>query len=276
MAVGYNKLCELEDFGDEMLRRYMREVFARQASLVPSFPDGGEARKTWEVAQTARAFMDLGALHERAEILGVAAGKEATIFWATNHARRVFATDLYLDAGGWEGDAPRSMLTAPGKYASCPWNERRLIVQHMNALELLYEDACFDGVFCSSSIEHFGDEENVRQALAEIWRVLKPGGIASLSTEFRLRGPGPGLPGTLLFDATDLDEIIIRPLRWDLVEPLDLTISERTLATALNLADVVAGKAREFPHIVLGEQGNLFTSVHLALRKSDDRASRRG
>ena len=266
--VGCNKLCELEDFRDHTLRRYMREIFAREVAILPSFPDGEEARKNWEVAQAARALSELGALHEHAELLGVAAGTEATIFWATNHTRRVFATDLYLEAGGWEEDAPRSMLTEPGTYAHCPWNERRLIVQHMNALDLRYDDGSFDGVFCTSSIEHFGAEAHVRQALAEMWRVLKPGGIATLTTEFRLGGPAQSLPGTLLFDARDLDDIIVRPLEWELVEPLDLTISEQTLATAVNVADFVAGKAPRIPHIVLIEQGVIFTSVHLALRKS--------
>jgi SAM-dependent methyltransferase len=276
MPLGYNKLCEIEDFGDETLSRHARELFPRNADGLMSFQVGQEHRKHWELAQATRALVDFGATHSRAEILGVGAGTESTIFWATNHARRVFATDLYLDDDGWEDTAPVSMLRTPGDHAFCDWNERRLVVQHMNALELRYEDACFDGVFCSSSLEHFGDTEDVHQALGEMWRVLRPGGVATLSTEYRLRGPGPGIPGTLMFDALELDELIVRAFPWKLVEPLDLSMSEQTLATEVRLADAVAGTAPHFPHIVLSEGDVAFTSVHIALRKSGPRASGAG
>jgi SAM-dependent methyltransferase len=207
-------------------------------------------------------------VHGGAEVLGVAAGVEETSFWATNHVRRVFATDLYLDSGGWEGDAPSSMLLTPGEHAPCAWNERRLVVQHMNALELHYEDCSFDGAFCTSSLEHLGNEEQMHRALSELWRILKPGGIAALSTEFRLDGPAPGLPGTRIFDAAELDALIVQPFAWELIEPLDLRISGPTLATEMPLADAHPGPDARFPHVVLREGELLFTSIHLTLRKS--------
>ena len=188
---GYNKLCELEDFADDTLQRYMCAIFAREGGRLEAYAPGREHRKYWEVAQAARALVDFGALRGEAEILGVAAGIEETIFWATNHARRVYAIDRYLDAAGWEADAPSSMLVTPGDHARCAWNERRLVVQHMDARELHYEDETFDGIFCTSSHEHFAEESDLRRALAEMWRVLKPGGIVTLATEFRLRGPPP-------------------------------------------------------------------------------------
>ena len=46
-----------------------------------------------------------------AEVLGVGAGNEPTVFWLTNHVRRVFATDLYL-AEGWEESASHRMRRA--------------------------------------------------------------------------------------------------------------------------------------------------------------------
>jgi SAM-dependent methyltransferase len=234
---------------------------------VAAFTPDRPHRKYWEVAQAARTLVDFGAAHPRAELLGVGAGTEATIFWATNNVRRVFATDLYLDEGGWDSSAPPSMLVSPGEHANCAWNERRLVVQHMDARDLRYEDECFDGIFCSGSLEHFGDEHDVLRALAEMYRVVKPGGIVTLSTEFRLRGPPPGLPGTLIFDAEELDAIVVRPFRWTLVEPLDLTLSEATIATAVSLSAVRDGTAPRYPHIVLEEGELLFTSVHVALQR---------
>jgi Methyltransferase domain len=263
-VLGHNKLCELEDFADPSLRRYLEGIFARNGKRLLAFVPGREHRKAWEVGQAARALVDFGAAHSDANLLGVAAGAEETVFWLTNHARRVYATDLYLNPGGWEADAPRSMLTDPGEYATCTWNERHLVVQHMDARKLRYEDETFDGLFSSSSIEHFGELDDVHRALAEMWRVLKPGGVASLSTEYRLRGHGPGLPGTLMFDAAEVDEIIVRPFAWKLVEPLDLHLSDRTRATEVPLAEA----SGRYPHLVLREGELVFTSIHLALRKA--------
>ena len=205
--LNYNKLCELEDFAHPGLRARMREFDPGAFERWPAFPSGREHRKHWEVAMTARTLMDFGVLGEGAEVLGVGAGDEATIFWLTSRVKRVFATDLYLDPGTWEKEASASMLVAPERHAPCPWDPRRLVVQHMNALDLRYEDESFDAVFSSSSIEHFGTHDDVRRSAEEMCRVLKPGGIASVSTEFRIDGPPPGLPGALLFSAGELERL---------------------------------------------------------------------
>jgi SAM-dependent methyltransferase len=261
-VLGYCKLCEVEDFADPGLRRYKDE-------LVPAHERDRVHRKYWEVALSARALLELGGAHAEADVLGVAAGVETTTFWLTNHARRVFATDRYLEPAGWEVEAPRNMLIAPGQHAVGAWNPRRLVVQHMDARELQYEDASFDAVYSSGSIEHFGDYGDLGQALAEMVRVLKPGGIATLSTEYRLRGPGPGLPGTLVFSADEIAQLVVEPYAWELVEPLDLRLSQATVATELQIAEAATLQetSPEVPHIVLADGDLALTSVHLALRK---------
>jgi SAM-dependent methyltransferase len=166
------------------------------------------------------------------------------------------------------------MLTDPGKYWDAPWNPERLVVRHMNALELEFEDESFDAVFSSSSIEHFGEYSDVRRAVEEIHRVLRPGGIAGLSTEFRLEGSGEGLPGVLMFDEPELRSLVLDGLWWDAIDPLDTRISEQTLAGEVSfpevIADFAAGRTdfRVYPHIVLRDGPYLWTSVHLALVKS--------
>lgn len=268
--LGYCKLCEFEDFADLGLRRY-------KSQLVPEHERERVHRKYWEIAQSARALVELGAAHSRAELLGVAAGKETTTFWLTNHARRVFATDRYLEPAGWEIDAPQSMLTAPGQHAVGSWHPRRLVVQHMDARELQYEDASFDAVYSSGSIEHFSDYNDLALALAEMWRVLKPRGIAVLSTEYRMRGPGPGMAGTLVFSADEIAELVVEPYAWELVQPLDLRLSQATLATELQIPEAVVlqDTKPEIPHIVLADGELAMTSVHLALRKRRARLWRR-
>jgi SAM-dependent methyltransferase len=281
--VGHCKVCEVGDFADPELQELIQDACAQERKALGGrrwrrayrdFPVGHEYRKYWEIAMTLRAFRALGALGDDAEVLGVGAGHEATIFWLTRHVRRVFATDLYLTEDSWSGsDSGAGMLRDPEPYSWGEWNPRRLVVQHMNGLELLYEDESFDGVFSSSSIEHFGSFGDVRRSVEEIHRVLRPGGVAALSTEFRLEGPPPGLANTLMFDEQQLRELLLDGLSWRLASPLDTSISPETLASEVEMAETVADAKSgrrawsRYPHVVLREGGLLWTSVHLALVK---------
>jgi SAM-dependent methyltransferase len=290
--LGYCKLCELEDFRDPELRELMLEINGVGAERA-DYPRGEEHRKPWETAMTARALRDLGALHEGAEILGVGAGREATIFWLTRHVKRVFATDLYLTEDSWSAsDSGAAMLYAPESQTTVEWNPRRLVVQHMDALDLRYEDEAFDGIFSSSSIEHFGDLSDMRRAAEEMCRVLRPGGVLALATEYRLEGTS-GMPGTHLFDELELRRTLLDGLTWQLATRLDLSMSDDTLETEIDFAalsgavrptlgarlrdalgmkvEVAAAPPPVYPHIVLRMGDLLWTSLHVALIKPESR-----
>jgi SAM-dependent methyltransferase len=171
------------------------------------------------------------------------------------------------------------MLADPGQFWPSQWNPRRLVVQHMNAMDLHYEDASFDAVFSSSSIEHFGGIEDVRRAISEMHRVLTPSGILSLSTEYRISGDGE-LPGTLAFTTSQLQELF-QGFQW--LSPMNTCVSERTRQSEQRFIDAAADVKSHlaeydmllfhklewfrYPHIVLREGNLLWTSVHLALRK---------
>jgi SAM-dependent methyltransferase len=177
------------------------------------------------------------------------------------------------------------------------WNPRRLVVQHMSGTELAYEDGSFDGIFSSGSIEHFGELEDIRRSVAEMHRVLKPGGVCALATEYRLEGPG-SIPGTHLFTREELEDILFAGLDWQPASPLDFSISEATLAAPIDFAAMIAqgdtpprfdlrrrlggliGGGRivrptpaepeletPFPHLVLSHGEHLWTSIHVALIK---------
>jgi SAM-dependent methyltransferase len=275
--LGHCKLCELADFSDPELRELIRDVFSsdREYFAEPEFPAGREYRKYWEVAMTLRAFGALGALRKDTEVLGVGAGHEATIYWLTRHVGRVVATDLYAEEDVWsETDSGADMLTDPGRYWDGPWNAERLEVRNMSGLDLQFEDESFDAIFSSSSIEHFGDFGDVRRSVEEIYRVLRPGGVVALATEFRLEGPGLGLPGLLRFDEPELRSLLLDGIWWDPTTPLDTSISEETLSSPVYspdaVADTEAGKRgwSQYPHIVLYEGPYRWTSVHVALIKS--------
>ena len=280
----HNKACELEDFSDPHFVAWIDQIFPHElARFGPTFPRGSEYRKHWEVVMAARALCAGEAINQGAEVLGVGAGNEPTMFWLTRYVRRVFATDLYA-AEGWQESAVRSMLVDPSPQWPGEWQPRHLVVQHMNALDLRYDDNSFDGIFSSSSIEHFGDHAAVRRAAAEMCRVLKPGGILALSTELKLHGEGPGLPGTLLFAPDELLDLVGSDRRWELIDTPRFGVSAGTLATSQPFDDAAACVRRHvaehgeihfheltwsrYPHIVLQhDTGFTWTSVQLALRK---------
>jgi SAM-dependent methyltransferase len=284
MSIPLNKACELSDFSDPELRGWMRQIFAHELDrLGDSFPEGVEYRKYWEIAMTAMAFSRSGVLNDRAEVLGVGAGNEPTLFWLTTQVRRVFATDLYLDRGEWQESANSSMLVTPEAHWPFAWRPGGLVVQHMDALDLRYESGTFDAVFSSSSLEHFGDRNDVARAIGEMHRVLRPGGVLCLSTELRLKGPGPGLPGILMFDQEELQRLFADHELWDPIDTLDTTVSEETLATSQDFRDAAAAvrahvkkekhlllhrlRWKRYPHVVLRDGERWWTSVHLALRR---------
>ena len=272
MEFALNRVIKLEDFDERIVRDTIREVFAREVAAAAHFPDGQEERKQWEVALAVLALRDGGVLRPDADVLGIGAGSEATLFWLTNHVRRVFATDLYADPGTWIADAPPRMLTNPGAAWDGPWNPRRLVIQHMDACQLAYEDETFDGIFSSGSIEHFGGLERIAIAMDQAFRVLKPGGTASFSTEFLIDGDPLALEDRIMMFTPDLIErILVGDRDWAPTTPIDYTLTEATLATEISDTEYAAREERGEsvrPHCVLRIGSNRMTSVHIALRKS--------
>jgi SAM-dependent methyltransferase len=271
------KLCELGDFSDPELRQLIRDVYASDLEHFgdPEFPTGREYRKYWEVAMTLRAFGSLGVLREDARVLGIGAGREATIYWLTRHVGEVVATDLYRTEDDWsDSDSSADMLTDPGRYWDADWNPERLTVMHMDARELSFEDESFDAIFSSSSIEHFGDFPDVRRSVEEMFRVLRPGGVLALATEFRLEGDRIGYPGLLRFDEPELRALLLDGLWWDPATPMELRIDEETRAGAVEMREAIADQEAgirgwsRYPHLVLRHEQFLWTSVHVALVKS--------
>jgi hypothetical protein len=69
------------------------------------------------------------------------------------------------------------------------------------------------------------------------------------------------LGGTRLFTSGNLDELLVEDLPWELVEPLDPTISSTTRSVVVDFAqamdDVSRGRARwsTYPHLLLADRG---------------------
>jgi SAM-dependent methyltransferase len=269
MAFPLCRVINLEDFQKPVVRDTIREIFTRDVSHVADFPDGRENRKQWEIAMAVLALGEGGALRPDAEVLGIGAGTEGTLFWLTNHVGRVWATDLYAAPGAWTATAVPTMLTDPGTAWPGPWNPRRLVVQHMDACNLAYEDETFDAIFSSGSIEHFGSIERVETAMDEAFRTLKPGGTASFSTEFLIEGdPLMYEDETVMFTPELIERVVLGNRAWALVTPIDYAISDATLRTEIDIDDYTTRSEPTYPHCVLRIGPNLLTSVHIALRKA--------
>jgi SAM-dependent methyltransferase len=248
----------------------MRRLLPYLAEEFPEYPKGREHRKAWEFAQLILGLEDLGALGPGAFVLSVGAGHEEPMYYLTNLARWVFACDLYGSSSFSGHEAQAGVLVDPDRYARCPYRRGRLVVQHMDARDLRFEDATFDVAYSLSSIEHFGGKQEARQALEEMRRVLRPGGLAAVATEVVVNGqPGWSEPGLELFSPEDLLELAglqgLEP-----VEPVDFSVSPATTQAVVPLRQAVEDAARgkvDYPHLVLEHQGRLYTSVMLFLRR---------
>ena len=279
--INYNRICNIGDFADEVLRQTIREVFGHELPLFPpDYPDGVADSKQWEIAMAVRALRDFGVLHPGARLLGIGAGTEATTFFLSRHVHQVVASDIYAGAGPWADVAPSGFLAEPRFFAGAiPCTPRHILPLHQDARALDLPNEEFDGVFSSGSIEHFGSLSYVANAAYEIGRVLKPGGIAAIATEFKVAGPPDGDgwdPNVILFSPQRLHRWIVEASGLELVDALETTLSDETLSVQRDLLGFLdatkrithpAQKIGIYPNLILYHEGYLFCSVHLTLRK---------
>lgn len=283
----YCKLCEVEDFDDPVLRAMLRDVAAPVTN-----PDHERHRKFWEYAMLALYLEEVGALRDDARVLSVAAGHEEPLYWLANRVGHVLATDIYGEGEFSYREAQGSMLEDPSTFAPYAYREDRLEARAMDATALALPDASFDVVFSLSSIEHFGEPAQISQAAREMRRVLAPGGHLIIVTEVllaahpldlrpvqvairALSGGRRAATATLRKRANDgfrpreLQRDVIAPVGLPLVQPLDLSISETTMASVLAFgdgSDPQSADGRRFPHVVLKAAGAPWTSAFLAFR----------
>ena len=284
----YVKLCDLPDFDDPRLRAMLRDI-------APGHDEHAELhRKFWEYAMLGMYLEDVGALRDDARVLAVAAGHEEPLFWLANRVARVVATDIYGDGGfavpGREADA--SMLTDPASFAPYPYREDHLEVQHMNALDLQFDDDTFDVTFSLSSIEHFGSPANFRQAAAEMARVTRPGGHVIIVTEvllgrrlldeplvnyaIKLATAGrlastarPDKRAQDAFTPKELQRDIIAPVGAALVQPMDMNLAPASYDNLIAWGTdgtLTPRSGDPYPHIMLQAHGSPWTSAFLAFQ----------
>ena len=251
-------MCDSVGLADSRLRQLSRELFGPDPGLAGRLPflrrsaPGGdpiERRRKWALAMSLRAFAALGVLDSETELLVIGPRCEEAVYWLTLRTRRVFTTHLERVEGAWSVNSSGDPILAdPGRQTEHPWNPRRLVLQPMRPTDLRLEDGSLDVVLSANVLEHLSSIDEAMQVAREMHRVLKPGGVAAVSTTFRAEQSAEGPPGLLLFDEPELRAALLGDgLSWAIADPLDVSAPDSEVAS------------RD------GDQ--LWTSVHLLLVK---------
>ena len=217
-------------------------------------------RKPYEFTQLLYGCRRLGVLRDDASFVSIGAGHEHVLYWLANHVRRVVATDMY--EGSWQDERARegdpAVLHNPDQYAPFPYRRDHLEFMKMDGRKLEFPDATFDVSYSLSSIEHFGGLEGAGQTMQEMARVLKPGGVLALATEYVISGP----PREETFQPAEIQELIRRS-GLALIEPIDEAVYRRYEARPV----LLQVDPYQSPHMTVQLGDTVFTSVMLFLRK---------
>ena len=128
----------------------------------------------------------------------------------------------------------------------------------MDGRQLAFDNDTFDVTYSLSSIEHFGGVDGAAATIAEMGRVLKPGGILALATEYVLSGP----PHDETFQPAEFAALLNQP-GLELVEPMDDKVYRRYEYNAIDLYK----NPYQTPHMVVRFNDTVFTTVMVFLRK---------
>jgi SAM-dependent methyltransferase len=217
-------------------------------------------RKSYEWTQLLFGLKRLGKLDDSVSVLSVGAGHECVLYWLANHTGRVVATDLY--EGRWQSSAGREgdvgVLERPEDFAPFQYRKERLSFHQMDGRTLEFPDGEFDVVYSLSSIEHFGGYEGARASMEEMARVLKPGGVLVLATEYIVSGPD--------YEEAFQPEVFKRLIDipgLTLVEPLDEGVARRYDMPIVNLRTHL----HQRPHMLVQVDDTVFTSAMVFLRR---------
>ena len=218
-------------------------------------------RKAYEFTQTLFGLSRLGRLREDARILSVGAGHEAILYWLANRVGFVVATDMYdaewKQARAGEGD--EDVARRPEEFAPFPYRQEHLVFSKMNGRTLGLRDQSFDVAYSLSSIEHFGGFEGGRDAIDEMARVVKPGGLVVVATEYLLSGPRTDET----FPPDEIRALADRP-GLKLMQPIDAQVYQRYQLEAVDLRT----NAYQTPQMLVRNGDTVFTSVMLFLEKT--------
>lgn len=198
--------------------------------------------------------------------MAIGAGREHLLYYLTHKVKKVYGIDLYEGhyyGGEDESDIPQSAE----RYAPFPYNQDKLQLLRMDALNLNFPDQKFDFVFSASSIEHFGRKKEILRSLGEMYRVLKPGGIASITTELKLTARGTKSPNVNPFYFGEL-MTLFKKAGFITNPDFEIRIEKEYFYNWVKLPEEIQKR----PHVILRFFNTIFTSIHAVLHKEGQEA----
>ena len=224
-------------------------------------------RKGWEWTQCLYGLHRLGKITPNAAALGVGAGHEPVLFYLADRISRVVGTDIYGNdfwsaLGGREADA--TILQDARRFCPRSFDYERLTLMNMDGTKLDFDAATFDFVWSLSSIEHFGGHDASAKSVREMARVVKPGGLVVIATEFLLSGDDH----PEYFARENFEKYILGAS--DALSPTEPMSYSEPASVYMNDAIKVQTDDvhRRRHHIVLDDGARKWTSVIVFLRKN--------
>ena len=283
--LGFNKLRAVEDVAHHELADILKEVYRIDTTHFNMFKQNSQlSDEEWATAMTVRSLRHFGALRGDAMILGVGAGMSPILYYLTNHVQQVVALDAYLDPQAWQGAAPSFMLMAPEQAMPFAYQPNRLVAKHADADRISYPDESFDGIFCSKAIISAHDLQGIAHRAYEMGRVLKPGGVLSITAEFLIYGPPgeTGWKGCTILSKDSLQRYVIDASGLELVDEADFSLSPRTRISRRNIEltrrkhiaplgvfdHITNVLVADSAHVVNVYQGYVFCSIQMTLQKT--------
>lgn len=222
-------------------------------------------RKPWEFVSITQILRERGMLDGTKVGLGLGTGVEPLSFYFANHARDVIATDLFSADTKW--DCARFEPDSVYAASPFPYERERLTFRNMDMTVIDLPQASVDFVWSTSSVEHVSSVEKYLEVFKGIERVLKPGGVAVIVTEWNLRPRTDYHPGMIIVDLPLLQLVEADTgLRVD--GPLDLSVDEDGSLLPLTL-DVLHQTPfwHHLPNSWATMSGMLFTSARIVFEK---------
>jgi SAM-dependent methyltransferase len=242
------------------------EQYSVDKHLFTATNGGNILRKGWEWTHCIYGLEKLGVLTPAASGLAVGAGREPLIFYFADRISRVTALDLYGNET-WatsEGrEAALEVMEHPQRWCPVSVDFSRVHFVNGSGTDINFPDGTFDFCWSLSSIEHFGGHSAAAQAMREMARVTKQGGIVAVATEYLML---PEYSHPEYFSRDDLDRHIVRaapslelisPIEWDTL-PYEYIVDSIT---------VPGGIHRTRRHVVLNDGAVQWTSILLFFRK---------
>jgi SAM-dependent methyltransferase len=188
-------------------------------------------RKQWEFAIIFDRLQKAGALREDATGISFGSGRELPLYALANHVKQLWATDLYSQDASWSVARTDNLDEFVRGAPPFPSRIDRLSTKRMDMRQIEFPDESFDFAYSSSAVEHIGGWDDFKTHLAEVKRVLKPGGIYVMTTDI-IYGPPAHEPTNFKFNAEGL-EWWLRESGMDYRPVIDCRIARHYINTPL-------------------------------------------